>query len=338
MSANTHVATRSAIDQFLDRYEGQIQAALPTTVQGGLARFKRIVRTEVSKNPTLANCDPRSLFGAVIQAALLGLEPGGALRQCYLIPFKKECQLILGYAGMIALAARAGSCRDLQPRAVFKGDKFSYKFGLDEELVHVPNDTVDRTDSELLTHVYAIAVLPDGTKKFDVMTRAEVEAIRKRSPSARSDKSPWNNAQDYIPMAMKSVLRRLWKYVPSSAEVQAMVGLDEMADAGVSQNLGTTIDAEYTSRMDDDEPPAKATPAEKVQRAQQRRQPDPEPDPEPEPVVAVPLQTQLLDQLKLAENIKELSAVMRRVAELPDEEKDVVYAAADDAADRINAA
>lgn len=342
--SNQQVARKTAIDQFLDHYEGQIQAALPTTVRGGLARFKRIVRTEVSKNPALGSCDPRSLFGAVIQAAQLGLEPGGGLRQCYLIPYKKECQLILGYAGMVALAARAGSCRDIQPRAVFKGDKFEYRFGINEVLDHVPNDSVDRTDGELLTHVYAIAVLPDGTKKFDVMTRAEVEAIRKRSPSARSDNSPWNHAQDYIPMAMKSVLRRLWKYLPSSAEVQQMVGLDEMADAGVHQNLGTVIDADYTRVPD--EQPAASSPTQKVQAAQQRRRTREYGDPvTPAPtarmaerVAEEKLLDVMLDQLRMAEQTSDISATMRRVRELPHDEQDVVYAAANDAADRISSA
>lgn len=319
MSESKAVERRPIIDQYLDKFEGQIAAALPQSVQFGLQRFKRIIRTEVSKMPKLAECKPASLFGAVIQAAQLGLEPGSALRQCYLVPYGKECQLILGFAGMIALSARSGNVKAITPRAVFKGDKFSYRFGIDEELTHVPAD-VDRTDADGLTHVYAVVVLADGTKVYDCMTRAEVEAIRKRSPAGKRSDGPWTT--DYIPMAMKTVIRRVWKYIPSSAEVQNMIGLDELADAGVPQHLGATLDGDYTVEIEPEAP--KATPAEKVTRAQAKRDPP-----------APSLQETLLGILKAATSNGEISKAMRRVKDLPADEQDVVWAAADDAADRI---
>jgi hypothetical protein len=67
--------------------------------------------------------------------------------------------------------------------------------------------------------------------QFDVMSRAEIDAIRKRSKSA--DDGPW--VTDYAAMAIKTVVRRLFKFLPVSIEMQSAVSLDEMAENGVSQ-------------------------------------------------------------------------------------------------------
>ncbi len=227
----------------LERSHKEIAAALPKHLTAD--RLSRIAMTEVRKNPELLNCDQASLLGAVIQAAQLGLEPGSALGHCYLIPFnnrqknRKEIQFIIGYRGMLDLARRSGSCNKVDARAVYQGDEFTYQLGLDEKLVHVP---AARNPGDQITHVYAIAALKNGTKQFDVMTRAEVEEIRGTSATGDKPSSPW--ATDYEAMAKKTVIRRLFKYLPVSIEIQQAVGLDEMADRGISQGNGAFIETQ----------------------------------------------------------------------------------------------
>ena len=51
---------------------------------------------------------------------------------------------------------------------------------------------------------------------MDVMGRAEVDAVRRRSKSA--DSGPW--VTDYEAMARKTVLRRAFPYLPVSIEAQ----------------------------------------------------------------------------------------------------------------------
>jgi recombination protein RecT len=233
--------------------QAQLKAALPRHMTA--ERMARIATTEMRKVPKLGQCDPMSFLGAVIQCAQLGLEPGNALGHAYILPFDKrekvggqwktvrtEAQVIIGYRGMIDLARRSGQIVSIDARAVYEGDKFECLLGLDARIEHVPDwQNANRADPSKLRFVYAVAKLKDGGVQFDVMSRAEVEGIRARSKSA--DNGPW--VTDFAAMAVKTVVRRLFKFLPVSIEIQHAVGLDEMAEAGISQQNGAVIDAEF---------------------------------------------------------------------------------------------
>ena len=238
--------------------QAQIKAALPRHMTP--ERLARIVTTEIRKVPKLAECTPISFFGAVIPCAQLGLEPGNALGHAYILPYDKsvktdtggkkipEAQLIIGYRGMIDLARRSGQIVSIDARAVSEGDKFECRLGLDPHIEHEPDwNNANRTDAGKLQFVYAVAKLKDGGIQFDVMSRAEIEGIRARSKAA--EKGPW--VTDFTAMALKTVVRRLFKFLPVSIEMQTAVGLDERAEAGLSQDNGAIIDGQFTPVEDD---------------------------------------------------------------------------------------
>lgn len=229
-----HLMSSPAVQQ-------QIKAALPRHMTP--ERMARIATTEMRKIPKLAECNPMSFLGAVIQCSQLGLEPGGSLGHVYLIPFGKEVQVIVGYRGMIDLARRSGQLVSIDARAVYEGDTFECILGLESKLNHTPDwNNPNRADPAKLRFVYAVAKLKDGGTQFDVMSKVEVDAIRKRSKSSGS--GPW--VTDYAAMALKTVVRRLFKYLPVSIELQHAVGIDEMADAGISQQNSAILDGQFT--------------------------------------------------------------------------------------------
>lgn len=239
--------------------QAQIKAALPRHMTA--ERMARIATTELRKTPKLEQCTPMSFLGAVIQCAQLGLEPGNALGHAYILPYDKrkkisgewrtiatEAQLIIGYRGMIDLARRSGQILSLSAQAVYKGDEFECSFGLDPTLKHVPDfENPSRAQPGMLTFVYSVAKLKDGGTQFAVMSRAEIEAIRDRSQAAQN--GPW--VTDYEAMALKTVIRRLFKYLPVSIEMQRAVALDEKADAGLPQDNAMVIDGS-TSVVEED--------------------------------------------------------------------------------------
>lgn len=216
-------------------------------------RLARIALTEVRKVPKLATCDQVSFLGAIMQCAALGLEPGGALGHAYLLPFDKnkkvgnqwvkdktEVQLIIGYRGMIDLARRSGQIQSIEARVVYAKDEFELELGLDSKLVHKP--AWSELDRGPAVFVYAVAKLKDGGVQFEVMSRAEIEKVRARSKA--KDSGPW--VTDWDEMGKKTVIRRLFKYLPVSIEMQRAVGLDEQAESGISQNNALVIDGDYT--------------------------------------------------------------------------------------------
>jgi recombination protein RecT len=240
--------------------KAQIAMALPKHMTAD--RLARIALTEVRKNPKLAQCDQHSFLGAVMQCAQLGLEPGNALGHAYILPFDKRAKvdgrwqvvgtdatLIIGYRGMLDLARRSGQILSIEARAVYERDTFHVAFGLNPDLKHEPNwDAADRGE---LKFVYAVAKLKDGGTQFEVMSRAQVEAVRDGSQGWQSAKryakdgqinSPW--ATHFDEMARKTVMRRLFKYLPISIELATAIYQDERGERGEDVGSLITIDAE----------------------------------------------------------------------------------------------
>lgn len=207
-----------------DSMKKQFALALPKHLNAD--RFTRVALTELRKVPKLMEADPASFMGAVMQCAQLGIEPGGALGHAYLLPFenrrsgKTEVQFILGYKGMIDLARRSGQIVSIEARAVYERDTFSVRFGLDPDLQHEP--AWEEDDRGELRAVYAVAKLQGGGVQFEVMGRKEIERIRNESQGYKTAErygkgnSPWHTHFDE--MGRKTVLRRLFKYLPVSIE------------------------------------------------------------------------------------------------------------------------
>ncbi|MEX3614444.1 MAG: recombination protein RecT [Burkholderia gladioli] len=281
--------------------QSQIKAALPRHMTP--ERLARIVTTEIRKVPKLAECTPVSFFGAVIQCAQLGLEPGNALGHAYLLPYGKDVQLIIGYRGMIDLARRSGQIVSIDARAVYEGDKFECRLGLDPHIEHEPDwNNPNRTQGDKLQFVYAVAKLKDGGIQFDVMSRGEIEGIRARSRAGNN--GPWKS--DYQAMALKTVVRRLFKFLPVSIEIQTAIGLDERAEAGLTQDNGAIIDGQFTQI--DDDPATDATPTSLTDQRQQQAD------------MTLPSYDDLLSQIQSAKDDEVLALVLDSARDLPQEQ------------------
>lgn len=192
-------------------------------------RMYQLAVSTINTTPKLAECSSASVLSCLMKCSALGLEPSAVdgLGRAYILPFhnkktgKHEATFILGYKGMIDLARRSGEIESIESRSVYEGDEFEFEFGLNEKLRHVPCAS-DRSD-KALTHVYFIAKFKDGGHYVDVMTKAEVDEIRKRSKSA--NQGPW--VTDYEAMARKTVVRRAFPYLPVSIEAKSAVAADE---------------------------------------------------------------------------------------------------------------
>src|SRR5690606_33619958 len=83
----------------------------------------------------------------------------------------------------------------------------------------------DSEDRGPLRLVYAYARLHSGaTSKVVVLNRAEVMAIKKSSMGSDSNYSPWQTSE--AAMWLKSSVRQLRKWVPTSAEYRDQLRAD----------------------------------------------------------------------------------------------------------------
>lgn len=238
------------LKELFEKSKGAIAAVLPKHVTAD--RLMKIALSLTSKDGNLLACNQMSVLRCVVGAASVGLEVGGLLGEAYLVPFKGECTLIIGYKGLIKLARQSGEIKSIRARVVYKADEFQVEYGLRETITHKPNlESQDLKDEDIVA-VYAIAEYKDGEPQFEVMTRAQVDKIRGRSASANS--GPW--VTDYAEMAKKTVIRRLSKVMPLSPE-KAQAYTQAIAHENASDNgeKSPIIDVPF---MGDEEPVSEA--------------------------------------------------------------------------------
>lgn len=210
--------SKSIVELLCDeRTKTSIAAVVPKHIDK--ARLLRVALAEIKRNPQLAKCDPTSFMHAFFQTCSLGLEMGGPLQEAYPIPFNlkgsMQCQLIVGYRGLIKLARRSGEIAKIEAHAIYENDEFDYQFGTDSFLRHKPA----LNDRGNIIAFYAYALLKDGAEQFEVMGLDAVNKIKSSSKAAQGSHSPWNTY--FEEMGRKTVIRRIFKYLPVSVELQS---------------------------------------------------------------------------------------------------------------------
>jgi len=228
----------------LGQMKAQIAAAAPRHLTPD--RISRIFMTSIQAKPELAGCTMESLFGCLLTCTQVGLEPDSASQKAHLIPYKNKCTLIFGYQGLMELARRSPDVLDiLPPQVVRQNDEFAYELGTSPALKHRPADG-DRGE---ITHFYAVAVLKSGERPFVVMTKAEIDKVKAQATARLKRKDgPW--FEYYEAMGLKTIVKRLCKWLPSSWQLQTAVTLDDKAEAGVEQTIDL-IDVAATSTPSD---------------------------------------------------------------------------------------
>ena len=222
-------ADRPSLASYIKAMMPEIQRALPKGMDGD--RSARLALTVVRQNPQLANASPASFAGALLTAAALGLEPG-VNGEAYLVPYKRECQLIIGYQGYAKLFWQNPLARHIDAQAVYANDEFDYAYGTEPFLRHKPASG-DRGD---LIAYYAVATLSTGGSSFVVLSPDEVKRLRggKVGTSGNiDDPMRW--------MERKTALRQLIKTLPRSTMLNHALVADEA--------LGTSLRAQRAAEQ-----------------------------------------------------------------------------------------
>lgn len=200
-----------------------INEALPKSNGLSAERLARIALTTLKTTPKLLECSIESLLGALLQSASLGLDP--SLGNCYFVPYKNTVSFQIGYKGLIDLVCRNGNVLSIVAQEVRKGDTFHYEYGRNETLKHIPAPNSERGEIE---YFYAYAVLKNGGFTFQVMHISEIEEIRNNhSVSYKYDKNNSIWVKHFTAMSLKTVIKKLIKYLPTSVEVAQAIASDE---------------------------------------------------------------------------------------------------------------
>lgn len=184
-------------------------------------RFFKMFATAIHKTPKLLQCTPESVKIAAYNLAELNLSPIAAHGQAYLIPYqardKIDCQLQIGWRGLVAMALRDGAVRSINAELVYKGEKFKCFKGTLTILEHEIDFFADvNRNFDNIVGGYAVAELKDGGKVFEVMSIQQLLEHKKRyhKPSKSGIPGPWETAPEE--MMRKTLVKRLCKYLPVS--------------------------------------------------------------------------------------------------------------------------
>ena len=239
------------------QFKSEIQAAAPSLskllpAHISIEKFQQIVLGAVTANPKLLEANRMSLFRACRDAAEIGLSLNPALRQADILVRKGMAQFQPRYGGLMELARRSGQVKTIYAHVVRDGDTFEYELGTDKTLRHKPIGT------GALTHAYCVWVLRDGTKDFEVMTKADIESIKKRSPAGAN--GPWGS--DESEMWRKSVVRRASKYWPASPEMERVAAAFNEIEGETLE--GTPVEGAVDVTAWEEAIPEPAAPAEEA--------------------------------------------------------------------------
>lgn len=241
------------VKSFMESQRANLAAVLPKHVDAD--RMLKLALGAMRTTPKLLNCNVESLMGAVVTCSTLGLEPNTPLGHAYLIPFENrqkgttDVQIVFGYKGLIDLARRSGQIVSIAAHEVCQNDEFHFSYGLDEKLIHKPALT---SRGEPIAF-YAVAKLVGGGYAFEVMGRDQIEEIRDASQNYKfareKGKTVWG--QHFVEMGRKTVLRRLFKYLPVSIELATAASIDSNTESGKGGNYEEALKGEYSVMPED---------------------------------------------------------------------------------------
>ena len=233
----------------LNAWLPEIKRALPRHLNAD--RMSRIALTAFRRTPKLGECDPRSVFAAVVQASQLGLEPD-TLGRSYLIPYKinkkvgnrweshYECQFVPGWKGLVDLMNRSGQ-GSVWTGAVFEGDDFDWQLGDSPFVRHRPGEG----EGGRLLYTYAVGrVKGQDWPIIDVWPIAKIWKHRDRYNKVGDKHYSFENPEMY---ARKVPLLQVLKYMPCSAELATAIAMNDDAEIGKQKiDLNDAIEGTYT--------------------------------------------------------------------------------------------
>lgn len=191
-------------------------------------RFIAAVMKSFEKTPDLLNCEPNSVMAAFMEAASLGLYPSDFTGDCYVLPYAGKAQFQIGYRGLKTLAHRAGVLR-CWTEVVYEHDELEEFLGSINTLRH----RRAKGDRGKAVGAYACAEVSEGKVVFKYMTEDEIMKIKNLSQAKNSKFSPWNSSNDPMKwMWQKTAFKQLAKLIPTTADLDKAVYLDNVSERG----------------------------------------------------------------------------------------------------------
>lgn len=197
------------------------------TLGDGAQQFLSSVLTITNSNKALQDLDPIKLYNTCLMAAALRLPFNHNLGQAYVIAYKGEPQLQIGWKGFVQLAQRSGQFKTIGVNAVYDNEIK----GIDPMTGEIIFDFKLEKTGKVVGYMAYFRLL-NGFEKSLYMTIADLEKHGKRySQTFKANKGVW--VDNFEAMASKTVIKLLLnKFAPLSinSDLAKAIEIDQ-ADA-----------------------------------------------------------------------------------------------------------
>ena len=229
-------------NQYLEAYKQNILPDLLKKHNIEPAQFVQIVVSELKKNERLQLAfqqNPSSMVASILAGAEIGLIPSDMLGEFYLIPRKIDGKMtvtpLIGYKGLHNIILRSGEVTKVHTECVYEGDEFEPIYGLEPNIIHKPNFSLER-NATTLKFVYAVAKLKNGDYQFCVLSKNDI--IKIKSLSRYDNDLYFNDAKDpQMWMVRKTALIQLSKMLPKDFYGKKAVEMDNQLEGGAYLSL-----------------------------------------------------------------------------------------------------
>lgn len=241
----------ATINESIDKLEPRMLKNLSEkTVRRELSFAKQLV----GSSKQLQECTMPSVLTAIYNICNIGLSLNPASKEAYIVPRynsqtkSKEASLQPSYVGLVKLLTDAGTVTQVVTNIVHEGDVFEMDIA-NGTVKHLP--CLVKANKGAKIGCYALATLPNGAKQVEWMEIEDIYKIRDCSESWKNDNtraySPWMKHEDE--MSRKTVIRRLYKYLPRSGSASKIAKIDEAIQIDDSQYNATFNQLGYIENL-----------------------------------------------------------------------------------------
>ncbi len=232
--------------------------------------FMSSVISVANGNPQLRRAQPMSIIGAAMVAATMQLQVVPTLGQAYLVPYGSQCQLQVGYLGLLQLCQRSGQFKKILAAPVHEGEYVSGD-EFDEDYVF---DKKQRKSDKVIGYMAKFELLNGFTKvAYWEIDKVKAHAQKFSQAFRAGYNSPWRS--DFDAMAQKTVLKSILKFAPKSIEMQKAVTFDQaVVNTNVPDVQDLDIDAfapEYIDNLEEEKQENLAAKAAEAARAELKK-------------------------------------------------------------------
>lgn len=239
---STPAQQMAAFRMQIDKIKPELQHVLGPRIRADA--FIGAAWAAVLGDPDLLIADRLSFFAALRKCAGDGLVPDG--REAVLNVYNtkvpktdkwiKKVEFVPMFGGMVKKLYESGEVTYVDAAVVYERDLFAFRRGDASAIEHEPY--LGAEDPGPIVASYCIVRLKNGETKREVMPLRDINRVREASKSKDKEKSPWNVWPDQ--MAIKSVIKRIYKQLPKAPALERLIDHDNLLESGGEHGAAIT--------------------------------------------------------------------------------------------------